>query len=91
MRFTVRLEAGPLERFARGAFDARIGGVSPLRLESDGPQAEIRMVRLVAADVEEDGSAALLTFETAGELAERILGEISSGQLGPMSFRLPPQ
>jgi len=91
MRFTVRLEARPWERFAPGAFDAKIRGLSPLRLEGDGPSDVIRWVRLVAAEVEEDGSAVLLTYLAPDELAGRITDEIAAGTLGPMSFRIPPQ
>jgi hypothetical protein len=91
MEFRVRLEAQAWERFAPGAFDAKIGGLSPLHLEGDGPDDVIRTVRLVAAKVEEDGSAVTLTYLIAGGLAERVADEIAAGTIGPMSFRLPPQ
>jgi len=88
MRFAVRLEAGPWERFAPGAFDASIGSTGPLLPEETGAGCSIRLAR---AEVAGDGTSVLLTYEITGCPGDPVTDQIAAGQLSPMSFRLPPQ
>jgi hypothetical protein len=71
MKIVQRL--GENEMFALGAFDKQIGKVVPvnLRRTEDGPVlATAGTVRLVSAEISEDGSSATLTFETVEEGGE---------------------
>ena len=58
-RFTLTHRAEPKSTFAAGAFTSAIGQVLPLKV---GDLA-LAAVRLVDANVSEDGTAAELTFE----------------------------
>lgn len=52
-------------RFAPGSWDRQVGKVVPLKVEG----TEVAQVRLVAAEVAEDGSGVSLTYEVlAGQL-----------------------
>ena len=57
MRVTIRVPAGPNERYVDGAYDAQLGKQLPLRLEN-----VIVSARLVGYKVERGGGAVDLTF-----------------------------
>ena len=57
-RLTLHIQAGPQRRFAPGAMDSQVGHVIDARLPG---RAEAVSVRLVAAQVIDDGTAVRLT------------------------------
>ncbi len=79
IKFTHHAE--PYERFASGAFDARIGDPWPIRL----PSGRRVPAHLVAAKVSEDGRSVRFTVEIEDDAEPTLLGDQPVG----FSFRDP--
>jgi hypothetical protein len=54
------------ERYAPGAFDSNIGKLAPLTIEGE----QLGWVRILAADVIDDGQAVRITFEDVEPTSE---------------------
>lgn len=88
MRFQLRQPAGDHKRFAATAFDSQIGESTKIIVNKQ----PVSTAQLVAAEVIEDGRAALLTYESDSEVvailrdAPHLLAHTGPG----LSFRTIP-
>lgn len=64
IRFTARTFAPDFELFAPGAFDRNIGKIVPMLLAG---HIKPGRCRVVAAEIVDDGHAALITYEVVDE------------------------
>lgn len=99
MVVTIREPAGgEYDRFGPHAFDARIGDEVPMKFEGE----RCGTAKLVAAEIIEDGRAALLTLDVTGDRAEDMVHYLAhdeqpsrdwkwlTGDSQRFSFSLPP-